>query len=274
MSLDNKNILLIAGNGDLPILIEDRILQMQCNLFVADLLNRNVWKSENIFPCKPNINDIIDIIKKQKIDHIVAVGGIKFKGISSIIRLSYRNFGFILQLFIAIARLKILGDDALINTIINHLESNFGVKVLAPSEIAPDLITFRNVNSNLAKEYKEDISFGKDLLNTIAKFDIGQAIVVQNKRCIAIEAQEGTKNMISRASELFLNSSKKAVLIKKPKLNQNMKIDIPTIGLETIKDAFSLGFAGIAIEKGCVIVLNQSEIIEFLQNKQFFIVNM
>ena len=104
----------------------------------------------------------------------------------------------------------------------------------------------------------QNARFGSNFLNKMSEFDAGQSVVVSNTIVYAIEALEGTDEMIIRAGELYKNYYQNSVfgpvLIKIPKLNQNFNMDLPVIGLETIKKCNELGFSSIVLSsKGTLV---------------------
>jgi DUF1009 family protein len=111
-----------------------------------------------------------------------------------------------------------------------------------------------------------EIDLGLELIAALSPFDVGQCVVVSDGRPVAIEGAEGTDAMLARVAEMRRNGRLKretggGVLIKAPKRGQNMRIDIPTIGPETVRRAAEAGLQGIAITVGEVIVADRQETI-------------
>ena len=109
----------------------------------------------------------------------------------------------------------------------------------------------------------------------MSEFDVGQSIVVSNSIVYAIEALEGTDAMIFRAGELykqyFRNSNFGPVLIKIPKLHQNLNMDLPVIGLETIKKCYELGFSSIVVSSKGTLIVNIDRVKDYLTKYKFCI---
>ena len=117
--------------------------------------------------------------------------------------------------------------------------------------------------------------FGTELLNTISKFDIGQSVVVNNNLVYAVEGLEGTNSMIDRAGILY-NQNKNQdnygpVLIKIPKIGQNLNLDLPVIGLETVKKCKKLGFSCIVVSSTGTLIVELNEVKTYIKKNSFCI---
>ena len=113
------------------------------------------------------------------------------------------------------------------------------------------------------------------ILNTMSKFDIGQSVVVSNRIVLAIEAIEGTDAMIDKGRNLyknyFNNNEFGPVLVKIPKLNQNLTMDLPVIGLETIKKCKELGFSSIVVSSDGTLIAEIQLVKSYLKKHDFCI---
>ena len=121
----------------------------------------------------------------------------------------------------------------------------------------------------------QNAKFGTNFLNKMSEFDVGQSIVVSDTIVYAVEAMEGTDEMIIRAGELynnyFQNNDFGPVLVKIPKLNQNFKMDLPVIGLETIKKCNELGFSSIVLSSKGTLIADIEIVKNYLKNNKFCI---
>ena len=113
-----------------------------------------------------------------------------------------------------------------------------------------------------------DIEKGKKILENNSKFDIGQSIVMQQGSVIGIEAAQGTDNLL-RQSSTYINN--KGVLIKLAKLNQDLRADLPTIGIRTLKNCHKFGICGVAYSANKTIFINKGKILEFCKNNNIFL---
>lgn len=152
------------------------------------------------------------------------------------------------------------GDDHLLRGVVRFFEEQ-GFRVLGPAEIAPELTAplgplGRKTASVVQKAL---LARGFSLLAALSPFDVGQAAVVADHRVVAIEAAEGTDAMIRRVIDLVANGRLKiakgdGVLVKAPKQDQDLRVDMPAIGPETLRLVGEAGLAGIGVRAGQVLI--------------------
>ena len=135
--------------------------------------------------------------------------------------------------------------------------------------------------SNTAPDAKDmaDIARGLDVLRAMGPFDIGQAVVVANNHVLAVEASEGTDQMLARVAELRRNGrirspKRTGVLVKAPKPGQDRRFDLPSIGPRTIAGVAEAGLAGLAVIAGGTIVAEPAAIVEAADRANIFVVGM
>jgi DUF1009 family protein len=170
------------------------------------------------------------------------------------------------------------GDDGLLSAVVDILEAH-GVRVVSALDLAPDLAIGQPGPIGLRQPdavARGEIDLGLDLIAALSPFDVGQCVVVSDGRPVAIEGAEGTDAMLERVAEMRRNGRLKretggGVLIKAPKRGQNMRIDIPTIGPQTVRCATEAGLQGIAITVGEVIVADREETIALADANGLFI---
>ena len=153
-----------------------------------------------------------------------------------------------------------------------YKKDNIGFKVLFLHKILPDF--FLGLGSQTSQKVKkvflDDIAKGSAILRGISKFDIGQSIVLQEGNVIGVEAAQGTDNLIKQSLPYLINV-KKGVLIKLVKVNQDLRADLPTIGLDTIRDCVKSNIKGIVIKSNQHIFLNQKESIKYANKNNIFL---
>lgn len=152
------------------------------------------------------------------------------------------------------------GDDGLLSGLGRILE-DYGFRLLGAHEVAPDLLMPRGAigNRRPAENDQADIRRGLALLRATGEFDVGQAVVVCENRVLAVEAAEGTDEMLARLAELRRTGRIHArqgvgVLVKAPKPGQDRRFDLPSIGPRTVEGVAQAGLAGIAVVAGSTIV--------------------
>jgi DUF1009 family protein len=128
-----------------------------------------------------------------------------------------------------------------------------------------------------SESHHADIALGLALVRAIGRFDVGQATVVAGNHVLAVEAAEGTDEMLSRVAELRRKGrirSSGGVLVKAPKPGQDRRIDLPTIGPQTIAGAARAGLAGIAVVSGEAIIAEPDSVAQAADRERIFIVGV
>ena len=123
---------------------------------------------------------------------------------------------------------------------------------------------------------KMSISKGISAVKSLSKFDIGQSVVINDGFVLAIEGPEGTDQTIKRS--LYLSKKyklkNKSILVKFPKINQDPRVDLPTIGLDTVKNCINSNIKGIAVKRSKNIILDKDKIINLTKKNNFFIISL
>lgn len=193
-------------------------------------------------------------LRDNKVKNLVFIGGVTKPNFAT---LKVDKTGTIL--LAKILANKILGDDAVLSTVIRFFEKQ-GFKFLRIDELL-DCVVSKKITLTQrqpSKENLEDIKIGNDAVKYFSKFDVGQSLVISQKQIIAVEALEGTDEMIKRCKNLRPNG----VLVKMKKPKQSLKADLPTIGVETIKNCAESRITGIAIQTNSTLVLDKEEVIK------------
>ena len=260
-----KNLGLVAGGGELPLRILDYCknnnIAVHCALMKGFADINKYYEHNNICVSFGQVGKIINFFKKNSVTDIVFAGYVK-KPPLGLMRLDFKGFLLLKRLL----KNKILGDNTILETIISFL-SDYNFNVLEIDSLLNNIKVNKGNNSAFAADkYIDSIIYGKTILEKLSEFDIGQSIVIQNKNVVGIEAIEGTKCLIERCATIKHNSGQKPILVKIKKNNQSRKIDLPTIGPETIEQLQKAGFAGLAIDHKNCIVLSIEKVID-LANK-------
>lgn len=269
-----KKLGLIAGNGNLPLQIVD-----ECNknnievvvIILKNFANRNDYKNvKNIVELPiTSIGKALKFLKNNDIKDVIFAGGVK--------KPSFNLFVWDLkafQLLKMILKNKFLGDNSILNTIIQFLNDN-GFNVLEIDNVLENIKFNKGFNSNIdfsgVNDFEKDIELGVSVLHKLSDFDIGQSIAIQQQNVIGIECVEGTKELINRAGQLKYNKGRKPILVKMKKLGQNRQIDLPTIGPDTIEQLYNNGFAGLVIDYQNCLVVSINKVIELSNKYNIFV---
>jgi UDP-2,3-diacylglucosamine hydrolase len=172
------------------------------------------------------------------------------------------------------------GDDHLLSGVASIFEEN-GFRLIGAHEIAPEILMQEGPLGRERPSSRDhaDIMKGLALLNATSPFDMGQAAVVSDERVIAIEAAEGTDRMLSRVAQLrgsgqIVAASNRGVLVKAAKRGQDRRLDLPSIGPQTIEGAKRAGLAGIAVTAGSTIVAEPDRIGVAADREKLFVIGV
>ncbi|WP_313665776.1 UDP-2,3-diacylglucosamine diphosphatase LpxI domain-containing protein [Shinella sp.] len=158
------------------------------------------------------------------------------------------------------------GDDAVLRMVIRLIEAE-GVRVVGAHEIVPDLLGCEGPLGKVApdRDAEADIAAATAAAQALGRLDVGQGAVAVGGRVVALEGAEGTDGMLERVAALRvagrISQRRKGVLVKLCKPGQDMRADLPAIGVETLSRARAAGLAGIAVEAGRSLVLERDAII-------------
>ena len=170
-----------------------------------------------------------------------------------------------------VSRSKSLQDDSLLGAIVHSFEQG-GVKIRPATDYVPELLVGLACLTERAPSAAEwhDIQFAWRLAKEIGRLDIGQSVAVKRRSPLAIEAVEGTDECIRRAGGLCRGGGFAVVKTAKPR--QDMRFDVPTIGMGTLATMADVGGSVLAIEAGRTIIIDQREVLDFANRNDIAIV--
>ncbi len=264
-------IAIIAGSGDFPIQIakENPDAFVLC---IEDHSSTSTFKNNSEVISLNDPLSWISVLKKNKITHLVMAGKIN--------RISNEKFYDNELSHDLVKKTFSLGDNSALNLIEDFFNEN-GFEIMPVKLMVKECFFTKGFHNEefFSKKFKDFVIqnaiFGSNFLNQMSEFDAGQSVVVSNKIVYAIEALEGTDEMIIRAGELYNNYFKNSVfgpvLIKIPKLNQNFNLDLPVIGLETIKRCNKLGFSSIVLSSEGTLINEIDVVKNYLEKNKFCI---
>ena len=169
---------------------------------------------------------------------------------------------------------KAFGDDGFLGSIVTLMEKE-GFSVIGVHTILQDLLTQRGILGHHRPSHEDllDIKRGWSVAKVLGQVDVGQAVVVQNGLVLAVEGIEGTKALIARSVPLKRPSTK-PVLVKVSKPQQERRVDLPTIGPDTIDQLVDAGFSGLALEAGGTLMVQSAKIISKADAAGLFVVGL
>ena len=255
---------LFLGDTDFSEVVLKKIKKLKKKYFIIDFSKNNKFK-KNTNSHRVSIGKfgkIINLIKEKKSKKVLFAGKIA-KPKFSTLRLDLKGFYYMP----GIIRAAKFGDAAIIKAIIKILD-NEKIKVISSIFFNPEL-ALKSGNYTKLKPNKSDsnsIKKGITYFNKLNSLDHVQAVIVKDNTILAIEDRHGTKKMLTR-----LKKKSDGILIKLPKKKQDLRIDLPTIGLQTLKDCKKYGLKGIVLKSKKNIFLDKVKCISFANKNNIFI---
>lgn len=228
---------LIAGYGELPVQLAESAIAEGVDLTVFALNNDSYFRLKKLtktYQFTPiEVFPMIDLIKSLGINQITMIGKVpKLDFFKNLHRLD-------LRLLEEIKSLANMNDDSLHFKLAEFLQQEHQIEVIDQTKYLRKLFPGEQnfTNRKVSNEELQIVRFGLEQAKAIAKLDIGQTIVVQNKSVIAVESIEGTNECIKRGLKLAKRKKETSPIIvcKVSKPNQDKRFDVPTIGLKTLK---------------------------------------
>jgi UDP-2,3-diacylglucosamine hydrolase len=259
---------IIAGNGAYPKLLADSARKAGIKKIVAaaftgetdSALTQHVdlidWMRVG------QLNRLLKFFRTQDIHHAVMAGQIAPKNL------------FDLQpdwkALLLLGKLKERNAESVFAAIGDEL-AKIGVELLPATTFLEDSLASSGLiaGAKLSRQEEEDVDLGWKTAKEIARLDIGQTVIVKNGTIVAVEAFEGTNETIKRGGTLARNG---AVMVKVAKPNQDMRFDVPVIGVETIRFATDAKLRVIAIEAGKTLLLEREAIVDLAKGGKISIV--
>ena len=257
---------LIFGETDFPKQILKKVKNKKKYLIIDLTKNKKFKKDRNSYSVSlGQFGKIIKILKDNKCKRVLFAGKVKKPKFSKL-RLDLKAVYYMPR----IIKSAKLGDAAILKEIINVLKKE-NIKTISSLAFNPEL-TLKKGNYSTTKPNKIDkLDINKAIatLNRLGKYTFSQGTVVRNKKVIAIEGKGGTQKMLKRCkSKKF---KKKGVLVKFPKKKQDLRIDLPTVGLKTLKQCKLAGLKGIVIKDKKNVFLERKKCISFANKNKMFI---
>ncbi|MBQ9732229.1 MAG: UDP-2,3-diacylglucosamine diphosphatase LpxI [Alphaproteobacteria bacterium] len=169
---------------------------------------------------------------------------------------------------------KSLGDDGILRALVSEIESE-GMKVKGVHEVMIDLLAKKGVMGKCKpnKQALADIQRGMEVALELGRLDVGQAVVVQQGLVLGVEGIEGTDELIRRCGG-YRRKGEGGVLVKLRKPQQDMRIDLPTIGTRTVERAKESGLQGIVVHSGNSLIVDEAEVIKLADKYGIFVMGV
>ncbi|MHC5306947.1 LpxI family protein [Bartonella sp. LJL80] len=266
---------IIAGNGVLPVAVAHAIEDAGEKPFLVPLKGEADPSLYGYDHCEISVVQLARLIKAlkgAKISNVILAGGVKSRPNLSELRPDWTTLSALPRLFRALGQ----GDDALLKAFISVVEK-YGFRVVGAHEVVPQLLApdhFNLTRRRATEKELHDMMLAAQAAAILGQLDIGQGAVAVRGRVVAVEGAEGTDNMLSRIRHMREERripQKGGVLVKRAKPQQDERADLPTIGPDTIRNAFASGLVGVAVEAERSFILSLKETVEEADRCDIFI---
>jgi hypothetical protein len=270
---------LIAGNGKFPFLVLDAARAQGLDVVVAAIKEETFPEIEQRGAASVHwlslgeLSKLIETFKREGVERAVMAGQVRHKQIFSSIRPDWRLAKLLLSLrtrntdALLGAVAKVLGDEGIV------LENS--TTLLEPLLAKAGVLTKRRPT----EAERQNIVYGRKVAHSITQYDIGQTVVVAECACVAVETMEGTDATIERAGRIMASLesepstlSRALTVVKVAKPNQDMRFDVPVIGVKTVEVMQAAGASCLAIDSSRCLLLEGDKVIEAAERAQIAMV--
>jgi DUF1009 family protein len=259
---------LIAGNGKFPFMVLEGARQAGVQMAVAAIREETDPSIESLGDSVRwvgigQLGRMIRFFKDEGVEKAIMAGQVKHVQIFSRAVPDARMLKVLLKL-------PRRNTDSLIGAIATELQSE-GIELVDSTYFLQDYLPKAGVLTRRQpdKHEQEDIQYGLEIAREIQGLDLGQTIVVRGKACVAIEAMEGTDETIQRAGHLV---KRRLTVVKLAKPNQDMRFDVPVVGVPTLTTMAKAGATCLCITAGKTLMFDRDEMIRFANEKKIVIV--
>jgi len=264
-----EKIGLIAGNGSFPLLVLDAARGRGLDVVVAAIREEAFPEIEERGAASVHwlslgeLSKLIEILKREGVRRAVMAGQVKHKQIFSSIRPDWRLAKLLLSL-------TTRNTDSLIGAVAKVLNDE-GISLMNSTELLEPLLARAGVLTGRkpTEQEQKDVEYGRRVARHIAEYDIGQTVVIAGAACVAVEAMEGTDATIQRAAEIMRamegeasTFSRNLTVVKVAKPKQDMRFDVPVVGVKTIETMRDAGAMCLAIDAGKCLLIDGERVIE------------
>ena len=258
---------LIFGETNFPSKILETIKKKKIKYLIIDLSkSKKFGKNKKSYSVSiGQFGKIINILEENNCKKVLFAGKVNKPNFSKL-KLDFKGIYYIPR----IIKASKLGDAAILKEIIRILAQN-KIKTANSLTFNPELTLKRGNYSKIKPNRQDQLDIKKAIktLNNLRQYNFSQGVVVRNKKIVSIEGKGGTKKMLEKSkSKKFRNHG---VLVKFPKKKQDLRVDLPTIGLKTFKQSKTTGLKGIVVKNKQHVFLDKSKCIKFANKNKMFI---
>lgn len=271
----DKTVAIIAGNGSLPVELAIELENSGHKVFIlgiADEAEPIIERFDHDYFHIGQVSKIFKLLRGKNVRDVTLAGGISRRPLLREMKL---DIGAILSLPRVLGWL-LSGDNAVLVGVIEGFKER-GFIVRGAHELVPELLVKPGANTKKKPNDAdlERIELGFNVARTLGQYDVGQAVVVVEKRVVALEGVEGTDAMLERVTALRmagrLPKKKGGVLIKCVKPGQDLRADLPSIGPNSIDKIVDAGLTGIGVEADLTLMISREETLKKANKNGVFI---
>ena len=250
---------LIAGNGRFPFLVLDAARSQGIDMAVIAIREEASPELEKVAPrlhwvSLGELSRALELLHQEGVNRAVMAGQVKHNKIFSSIRPDWKLAKLLLSL-------TVKNTDSLIGAVAHVLESE-GIQLVDSTAFLKPLVPAAGVLTRRAPDEREaaDIGYGLEIARQIAALDVGQTVVIRDRACVAVEAMEGTDETIERAARLAAGEPIVVVKVSKPR--QDMRFDVPVVGLQTVEVMHRCRATALAVDADHALLLDRKRVME------------
>ena len=259
---------LIFGETSFPKEILKKVKKKRKKYLIIDLTkNKSFKKDKNSFQVSlGQFGKIINILKENYCKKVIFAGSVKKPNFSKL-RLDLKGIYYMPRIIKSSKK----GDASILKEIINILTKE-KIKTINSLTFNPELSLKKGIYTKtiITKEDNKDIDKAIKTLRELNQYNYSQGTVVRNDKVMAIEGKSGTEKMLNKCKRKI--SKKTGVLVKFPKKKQDLRIDLPTVGLKTFVQCKSVGLKGIVLKSKNNILLDKKKCINFANKNKMFLI--
>lgn len=250
---------LIAGNGRFPFLVLEAARNQGIEMTVIALREEASPELEAMakrlhWVSLGELSRALDLLHQEGVTRAVMAGQVKHTKIFSSIRPDWKLAKLIFSL-------PKKNTDSLIGAVARVLEDE-GIQLVDSTTFLKPLLPEPGVLTRRVPDAREsaDITYGREIAQAVAGLDLGQTVVISDRACVAVEAMEGTDETIERAARLA--AGKPLVVVKVAKPGQDMRFDVPVVGLRTVEIMRRAGATALAIDACHTLLFDRTRLVE------------
>lgn len=273
MTVNTRKLGIIAGGGAIPAMLIRHCREQGRDFFVLAIEGNadKAFFTEDIPHQWIRIGQAGTGFKRfaeEKVQDVVMIGTIRRPGFFDLVP-DLRTTAFFAKV-----GAKALGDDGILRALVSEIEAE-GMAVKGIHEVMTDLLIKPGVlgRHKPDRQALADIRRGMEVASELGRLDVGQAVIVQQGLVLGVEGIEGTDELIRRCGD-YRRKGDGGVLVKLRKPQQDMRIDLPTIGARTVERAHEAGLRGIAVHTGNGLIVDEAEVIRLADKYGLFVMGV